>query len=90
MFQYPGKSYCASLQSKTPFIKRNSFVGQCKKHKIESGIKMVGVVVPSRIELEYQVPETCVLSIVLRDQYGQNYRKKFWESSGIQLQFCFS
>ena len=38
---------------------------------------MVGVVVPSRIELEYQVPETCVLSIVLRDQYGQNYRKKF-------------
>ena len=25
-------------------------------------------VVPSRIELEYQVPETCVLSIVLRDQ----------------------
>ena len=29
---------------------------------------MVGFVVPSRIELEYQVPETCVLSIVLRDQ----------------------
>jgi hypothetical protein len=26
------------------------------------------LVVPSRIELEYQVPETCVLSIVLRDQ----------------------
>ena len=26
------------------------------------------MVVPSRIELEYQVPETCVLSIVLRDQ----------------------
>ena len=26
------------------------------------------MVVPSRIELEYQVPETCILSIVLRDQ----------------------
>ena len=26
--------------------------------------------VSSRIELEYQVPETCVLSIVLRDQNG--------------------
>ncbi len=29
---------------------------------------MIAIVVPSRIELEYQVPETCVLSIVLRDQ----------------------
>src|SRR5689334_6731857 len=28
-------------------------------------------VVSSRIELEYQVPETCVLSIVLRDQFSR-------------------
>ena len=30
-------------------------------------------VVPSRIELEYQVPETCVLSIVLRDQFDLRF-----------------
>ncbi len=34
---------------------------------------MIAIVVPSRIELEYQVPETCVLSIVLRDQFDLRF-----------------
>ena len=36
---------------------------------------MADTVVPPRIELGYQVPETCVLSIVLRDRNQQNYGK---------------
>ena len=35
------------------------------------------LVASSRIELEYQVPETCVLSIVLRDQSGKTTGKNF-------------
>ena len=38
---------------------------------------MIEFVVPSRIELEYQVPETCVLSIVLRDQDDKTTGKNF-------------
>ena len=49
-------------------------------------------------ELEYQVPETCVLSPsdwrqpgghCTTGPIGQNYRKKFWNRSGIQLQLRF-
>ena len=40
-------------------------------------VVMLSIVVPSRIELEYQVPETCVLSVVLRDQKGKTTGKNF-------------
>ena len=41
-----------------------------KKNANASGVRIPDFyyVVPSGIEPEYQVPETCVLSIVLRDQ----------------------
>lgn len=51
---------------------------------ISKGHKLFFVVSP-RIELGYQVPETCVLSIVLRDQFQFYYTKKQISKSVLTL-----
>lgn len=42
---------------------------QSKSRNSKKKFDVAPLVVPPRIELGYQVPETCVLSIVLRDHY---------------------
>lgn len=50
-------------------FKRNSGEKQVEKYfRADRGKEDRYCVVPPRIELGYQVPETCVLSIVLRDR----------------------